>query len=205
MAFFEQRISDRFSYGAQGGPVFSTAVRQAQGGARFANQNWEFPLHRWSLAKSVETNEDFEEIRAFFYNVAGMFDGFRFKDASDYQATQDNSALEFITGSTWQLQRIYEIGSRTFVRNITKPVASPAAVVYRTRSAVVSVATASIATTTGIATISGHVSGDTYTWVGEFDVPVCFASDAMKAEVVSSHSDQYLIGWPSVEIEEIRL
>ena len=33
----------------------------------------------------------------------------------------------------------------------------------------------SIDTATGIATISGHVSGDTYNWAGEFDVPVTFS------------------------------
>ena len=31
----------------------------------------------------MKDETDFAEIRAFFYNVAGQFDGFRFKDWAD--------------------------------------------------------------------------------------------------------------------------
>jgi hypothetical protein len=50
------------------------------------------------------------------------------------------------------------------------------------------------------------VGGDTYTWAGEFDVPVCFTSDQMEAQIASRHpSGEYLVNWPSIELEEIRL
>jgi hypothetical protein len=110
----------------------------------------------------------------------------------------------FITGSTWQINRVYSIGSRSFVRPILKIADSPAAVIYRNRASVISVATSSVATSTGIATISGHVGGDTYTCVGQFDVPVRFGVDIMRAENVQSGAADFLMRWSAVPIIERR-
>lgn len=200
MAFLEQQLPPRISKGAQGGPLWSTQVSINSGGARSANQLWSAPLHRYNVAHSVRDNETFELLRAFFYIAAGRANGFRFKDWTDFQATQANSRLTNITGSTWQLQRVYAYGASEFLRDIVKPLAG--AVVYRTRSGVVSVAAASVSTTTGIATISGHVAGDTYTWVGEFDVPVAFVDD--KANWAALGTNLMLMEWPEIMLEEIR-
>jgi uncharacterized protein (TIGR02217 family) len=207
MAFFEQRFDERISYGARGGPVWKTTKALSFSGHRSVNRDYQMPLHRYQVAQAVKSNADFELVRAFFYNVYGAFDGFRFKDWSDFEATQANSRLTVQDGSPteWQLQRAYTVGARTFLRDITKPCASPAPVVYRTRAAVVSVASAVVSTTTGLASISGHVDGDTYTWVGEFDVPVAFADDMMEHEIVDDGGDDYLMRWPSIVLEEIRV
>jgi hypothetical protein len=66
------------------------------------------------------------------------------------------------------------------------------------------VASATVDTTTGLATIAGHVNGDTYTWVGEFDVPVAFADDNMEAEIIDNGGDEYLVAWRSIVVEEVR-
>jgi uncharacterized protein (TIGR02217 family) len=205
MAFLETpRFPVEISFGAVGGPVWSTTIVKTMGGARSTNRNWEFPLHRYNISQAIRTNEDFEAVRSFFFNVYGMADSFRFKDYADFRANQLNSRLTLITGATYQLERIYVTGARTLARPIYKPLSG--GIVYRTRASVVTTATASIDTTTGIATISGHVGGDTYTWSGEFDVPVSFSTDQMEAQIQNRHPNgEYLINWPSIELEEVRL
>lgn len=208
MAFFEHRFDERISFGARGGPRFKTTKVVTHSGKRWVNREWTYPLHRYQVAQAIKTNDDFELVRAFFYVVAGAYDGFRFKDWSDFEATLTNSRIVQTDGSPtlWQLARVYTVGAREFIRPIYKPCASPAPQVYRTRSGATTLATASVDTTTGIATISGHVSGDTYRWVGEFDVPVAFADDLMQHEIVDlGASNEYLMHWQSVELEELRL
>lgn len=210
MAFFEQQFDPRLSYGARGGPVWSTTKAKVQSGRRNANRNWSAPLHRYNVSHAVKTNDDFEAVRAFFYVVSGAYDGFRFKDWSDYEATRDNSALAFVAGNEWQMQRVYTVGSRSFARTITKPCASPAPVVWRRRSGVWSVVTpvgspTAIDYTTGRVSITGHLAGDVYAWVGQFDVPVAFESDEMEAEIVDQGDGEYLVRWPSIVLEEVRV
>lgn len=203
MAFFEERLDPCITFGARGGPVFNTQVSKVDSGFRSANKNWAFPLHRYDVSQGIKSNADFETVRAFFYNVSGQFDGFRFKDWADFEAVQTNTSLT-ASGSDWQMQRKYVRGARTFLRPIYKPVSGTASI-YRTRSSVVTTATATIDYATGLATITGHVGGDTYTWNGEFDVPVAFTSDVMEAEIVNRGRDGLLISWPSCQVEEIRL
>ncbi|MEO6710028.1 MAG: DUF2460 domain-containing protein [Planctomycetota bacterium] len=202
MSFFEERLPDCYSFGARGGPVFSTEVVRTAGGQRYANKNWLLPIHRYDISSGIKTRDDFEVLRAFFYNVAGQFDGFRFKDWADYQADRQPTVL--VSGAIYQMQRSYIRGIRTFKRTISKPV-SGTVIFYRTRAGVTSTISPTIDYTTGQVTVAGHVAGDAYTWSGEFDVPVAFTSDAMEREIVDKNAEGLLIGWPSVQIEEIRL
>jgi uncharacterized protein (TIGR02217 family) len=202
MSFFEQRLPERFSFGAKGGPAFSTEVVKTAGGQRYANKNWTMPLHMYDVSANVKTQTDFESIRAFFYNVSGQFDGFRFKDWADYQATSQ-PLTAIVTGSTYQMTRAYIFGTRTFSRPIYKPNAG--ASFTRTRSGVTSSISPSYSTTTGVVTVTGHVAGDTYAWSGEFDVPVAFTSDLCEASIDDKSAGQFVISWPDIQVQEIRL
>lgn len=202
MAFFEHRLSDAISRGSAGGPVWKTSKATLSDGRRAVNREWQAPLHRYDISYGIKTEDDFEEVRALFYNVYGAFDGFRFKDWADFRATKQNSTLTLISGSNWQLQRQYTVGARSFKRDIVKPLSG--AVVYRTRSGVESVAVAVVNETTGVAAITGHAGGDTYTWVGEFDVPVAFVDDALDNVEVTGNWQAILHGLPSIKLEEIR-
>lgn len=203
MSFFENRLPERLSFGARGGPAFSTEVVKTQGGQRSSNRNWLFPLHRFDVSHGVKSEEDFDEIRSFFYNVSGQFDGFRFKDWADYKANRQ--PLTTITlGTSYQLNRQYVRGSRTFNRPIYKPV-SGTIVVYRNGSVIAP----AVSTTTGVVSITGHTGGDFYTWSGEFDIPVAFTSDILETVIEnktgSGGTSDFLISWPSIQLEEIRL
>jgi uncharacterized protein (TIGR02217 family) len=204
MAFLEERIDPGITVGATGGPtnIGRTKVYLPNGRLQ---QNFaaSMPVHKYDVSHGIRTSADYDAIIAMFYVVNFTpYEGFRFKDWRDFKATQANSALTLITGSTWQLERVYRVALLTFHRKIRKPVASTV-VVYRTRSAVVSTASATIDYTTGIATVSGHVGGDTYTWTGEFDVPVTFTDDEWMADLESGPPNTFVTPH-SIKLEELK-
>lgn len=193
MSFFEQRFPERIRFGVVGGPRFSTQRTTAQNGFSAKQRNWMYPLHQWQLADAIKKESDFEAVRAFFYNVFGSFDGFRFRDWSDYRASASAGTGVIITrdDGAKQLARAYTFGARVFTRPISKPV--PGTVVL--------VGGGDVDDTTGI------VGGGTPTaWTGEFDVPVEFADDLMDVEVVNKHgaSGEYFLSWASLQLREIR-
>jgi uncharacterized protein (TIGR02217 family) len=209
MAFIESpRFPECISVGANGGPGFSTTKTYTRSGRRYANQNWEFPLQRYNIATPVRTNEDFEELRSFFYNVGGAFDGFRFKDPTDY--TDEDSLgnpqgiMTLVTGSTYQMVKRYVWGSNVANRQIKKPVAGSVSV-FRTRSGSTTDITGSstIDTTNGQVTVTGHISGDTYAWTGEFDVPVALVDDQAAWNYMGTSA--MLTDWPAIALEGLRL
>lgn len=205
MPFLEERLDPRIKFGVRGGPNWKTAKARTSGGQRFAVQVWEYPLHIYDLSQAVKTESDFEYCRAFFYNVAGAFEGFRFKDWSDYRVTIDSGQLALVAGSQYQAEKAYAIATRTYRRPIQKLVDGTVEV-FRIRAAVTSNITGSstVDASTGLVTVTGHVDGDTYRWAGEFDVPVAFVGDSMDAEIVN-RGKELLISWPSIQVEEIRL
>lgn len=203
MAFFEELFPECVSINMTGGPRFRTSKAYMPGGQRVVNKDDPYPLNEYSVAHPIRKSDEFEELRAFFYVVGGDGDGFRFKDWSDYVATQGNTSATLVSTGIYQLNRIYVFGARTFTRPIQKPVSGLQ--FYRTRSGSTTNITGSstIDTTNGRVTVTGHMSGDAYTWSGEFHVPVAFRDPAAVFRVLGGSS--MLTEWPSIELEEIRL
>ena len=205
MAFFEERMDTDLSFGARGGPVFSTAKAYSVSGRRMVNRQWAAPLHRYDVAPAIRSLADFETLRNFFYVVSGAFDGFRFKDWTDFM-DGGRGVLTLVSGSNYQMFKTYTRGSRTFNRKIGKPV-SGTVQIFRLRSSVETniTLTSSIDHTTGLVTVTGHAAGDTYRWTGEFDVPVAFQSDEFMSAIVDRGGDGFLIDPGQVMLEELRL
>lgn len=212
MAFYEQLFPPRISANMTGGPGFLVREANTVGGQRYTQRDDPYPIHEFQLAHPIRSGQDFEELRAFFWVIGGSADGFRFKDFSDFRATQQNTTLTLITGSTYQLCRTYAsaapagsawlTASRTFIRPIYKPVSGLK--VYRTRSGSTTDITGSstITTTNGRVVISGHMSGDTYTWEGEFHIPVAFMNPKAAFQVIGGSS--MLTEWPDIGLRETR-
>jgi uncharacterized protein (TIGR02217 family) len=205
LAFLEARIDVSVSIGMTSTPTVPGRVkRYTPAGGLSQNYTASLPIHRYDLSHGVKTNAQYQAILDLFYVVHFTpYMGFRLKDWRDYKLTQANSRLVFITGSTWQIHRLHTFGGAEFLRPIYKPRAG--VVVKRTRSAAVSTATATVDTATGIATISGHVEGDTYTAEGEFDVPVTFTDDEWGAEIIGNEALDTLVVGGQIKLEEIRL
>jgi len=201
MSFYEELFPVGISRNMQGGPAFLAMEANTIGGNRYTNLLDPYPLHEFSLAHPVRTREEFEELRAFFWVVRGI-DGFRFQDPSDYLATPANTSLTLISGTTWQLNRIYVSPGRTAIRPIYKPASGLK--VWRTRSGVTSdiTGTSTITTTNGQVVIESHMSGDTYTWSGEFHIPAAFAEPRALFRVLGGSS--MLTEWPDITIRETR-
>lgn len=199
MAFLEQRLSDAISRGSKGGPRTSRNKTYVQSGKLKQQFNWTRPLHRYDISFGIKTKEDFEEVRAFWMVVmfGGPYEGFRYKDWGDYQATTATGRLTLITGSTWQLKRRYTRGAASYDRTITKPVAGTVVVYDAGGTPLV----ATVDATTGIATVTGTPAS----WAGEFDVPVQFEDDELDAIGLDGTPDDELQELTSIVLEELVL
>lgn len=205
MAFFEERFPDSIAQGATGGPRFSTSKAVVTGGARSANKNWTAPLHEYNVAQGIKTVAQFDQVRQFFWVVDGDYDGFRFKDYADFRVGVDRGVLTLVSGANYQLGFTYAYGARSVVRRIQKPVPGTVSV-FRLRVGVTTdvTGTSTIDTTTGVVAITGHTLGDTYTWSGEFDVPVAFKEGVLDAKQIGQENSLYM-DWGAITLEEIRV
>ena len=204
LPFLATPIDDAVARGMQSTRVVVGRVKRYTATGRLT-QNYSSArlLHRFELSHGIKKLAQFEAIESLFFIVHGTpYCGFPVRDPKDFRLSQANSRLTFITGSTWQINRVYTYGSVDFLRPIQKP--EPGVVVKRTRSAVVSTATATVDTTTGIATISGHVEGDTYTCEGRFWVPVTFTDGEWSAECIGDVAELIIVSG-QIKLEEIRL
>jgi uncharacterized protein (TIGR02217 family) len=204
MAFLAERISDKVERGAKGGPMNNGRFKAYSAGGQLTQLfTWAQALHKWNVSHGIRTLTEFENIRALWWVVNFTpYEGFLFRDWTDYQATQTNSRLTLVTGSTYQMERLYKIGSIVYGRKIQKPCDTPTPIIYRTRSSVVTVVSGpTIDYTTGKVTISGHVAGDTYTWEGLFDIPVTFVNNEFPSEIELGTGSALIVTQP-IELEE---
>jgi uncharacterized protein (TIGR02217 family) len=191
MSFFETpRFDETISNGASGGPRFMTTTIVVDSGAEFRNGNWSFPLHEYDVAHGLKTQAQLDLLRALFWNARGKLHGFRFKDWSDFTTTVSTGVCTLISGDTYQLGKTYAYGAQSTTRTIKKPISGTLAIsgggVY------------TVDYTTGIVT---RVSGAAPTvWSGEFDVPVRFDTDAMKATIDSYNN----FSWGQIVLVELR-
>jgi uncharacterized protein (TIGR02217 family) len=204
--FLEARLAETVSAGAVGGPrITGRKKTYLPNGTLFQNFIATKAIHFYDLSPALRSAADFQTLLDAFYIVMlTPYVGFRFKDWRDFTATQANSRCTSIDGSTtlFQLQRVHTFGSITYLRDIKKPCASPAPVIKRTRASVVTTASATVDTTTGVATVAAHVGGDTYTWEGEFDVPVTFVDDEWTGSLEVSTSDLHVQA-AAIKLEEL--
>jgi uncharacterized protein (TIGR02217 family) len=205
MAFLEARLDARIERGAQGGPSNPGRQKAYLPNGRL-KQNFlaTMPKHYFDVSHGVRSRDDFQSVLDLWYVVNFTpYEGFRFRDWRDFRATQANTRLTNIAGNDWQLQRKHVFGGVEFLRKIVKPV-SGTVVVYRTRLGAVTTATVVVDSTTGVVTITGHVSGDTYTWTGEFDIPVTFVDDEWQGQL-EVHTDNLHVVSGSIKLEELML
>jgi uncharacterized protein (TIGR02217 family) len=211
MTFLERRIPTAVRrHGTGGGPTAKRRkVYNESGGLVQQIFLRSAPLHRYRFDFGNKKLEDAEAVRDFFYVVmfgapgGGGYEGFRARDWNDYELTQTKSRLVNISGTEWQIYRVYAAGAAEYLRKVKKTEAGTE-IIYRTRASVVSVATATVDEDTGIADISGHVGGDTYTCEANFDVPVTFESDDALANVaLDGNVEQILQSFGEIELEEL--
>lgn len=165
MSFIESpRFPEGIGYRSIGGPAFRTGVVETLSGREYRNSRWSQSLRRYDLAHGAKTQEELDELIAFFESVAvGRGNMFRFKDWADYAATIANGRLGTGVGDgtpSLQLVKVYASGANSRARDIQKPV-SGTVLCYRNASPITVGASAgniAISTTTGLVTFVADVS-----------------------------------------------
>lgn len=208
MAFIETpRFPERIAYGAMGGPEFDTTVVRAASGREARNQNWAYPRHAWDVSQGLNSQADFETLRAFFLAVGkGKKNGFRFKDWADFSAAHSGAGagvVSGITSTTFQLVKRYTSGAQTLDRIIRKPVA--AGFELKDSGTTLTLTTDyTLNATTGVVTTTAPRTAGNLTWAGDFDVPMRFDTDALRARIVSRNPATGLLHeWGEIPIVEL--
>jgi uncharacterized protein (TIGR02217 family) len=192
MAFIETpRFPESIGAGSQFGPGYSTSIARNAGGFEVNNQNWSMPLYQGNVIQGVRTQAELDDLLAFFHGVAGMHNGFRFKNFNDYQVVEGQGVLVAIDATHWQLYKKYTFAALQTLRKISKPVTGTVVLTGG--------GTYSVDSTTGIVTKSA--GADPTDWTGEFDFPVRFDIDQMLPQWISFE----LYDWTSIAIIELRL
>lgn len=198
MGFVETQFPTDISYGSSGGPEYATDVVASSSGFEQRNVNWEQARARYNVAHGVKTKAQLDILIAFFRARKGRAYGFRFKDWTDYQATETLGVGNGVQ-TQFQLIKRYTNGGVSEIRTIKKPV-SGSIQVYK--NAVLQTSGLSVDVTTGMITFStAPESGQVISASFQFDVPVRFDTDKLSASL-----DAYGIhSWQDIALVEVRL
>jgi uncharacterized protein (TIGR02217 family) len=174
MAFIEDRLLDKVSYGFQIGPLFDTRITTLRNGHERRNRNWDTFKWRGTAPYNRIRAEHHVLLLGAHLACGGAADSFRFKNWMDYRVTGQSLGNAPAGSTAVQLVRDYEtFGSTTHRRTITKPV-SGTVTVYQNGVA----KAGSTDTTTGLFTPdTAWTEGQPLTADFEYDIPMRFASD----------------------------
>lgn len=175
--FHDVRLPQDIEQGAMGGPAFYTNVTSISSGAEQRTVGWDRARLTWQLGYGIQNKEDYQTILAFFYARQGKAYGFRFKDFSDYQATDAQFGIGNATNRVFRLVKPYVSGSVSFDRIITHPVV--ATVSLKANGVAIDPSTYDVESFGIIRFHPGQAPANAavLTWTGEFDVPVRFDID----------------------------
>jgi uncharacterized protein (TIGR02217 family) len=157
--------------------------------------------HYYDVSHGVRSQADYMTVLGAFYAVMGNgYAGLLFRDEADHEASRTVAAklssCTLVTGSTYQLNRVYAFGAYSYVRAITRPLNNGALVVYDAGGTPL---TPTISYTTGTFTVA---SGTPATWAGEFLVPVAFSSNEWSATLEVHTQNLHLVNG-QIELEEV--
>jgi len=197
MSIHDVQFPPDISYGASGGPNYSTGIVTTQSKGEKRNQNWEKGWCSYNVAHGVKRQEQLDRLIAFFRARKGKAYGFRFKDWADYKGTTQVCAATEIPG-IYQLYKTYiDDAGYTESRKITRPVLGTVKVygdaVELTTGVTVDYATGKI--TVIVDPMPAVITADF-----EFDVPCRFDTDEMPVSIDSFNN----YSWNSIPVVEIR-
>jgi uncharacterized protein (TIGR02217 family) len=199
MSFVEVRLREDVERGAEGGPGFRTTVIPLASGHEQRNIDWEFERGEWDLAYGITDKVTYSEVLAFFRARRGRAIGFRFKDFVDYQLDEASQfAVGNGTATKFQLYKWYGGFGTGYRRPIQKPVTGTVGIYV---GGVLQPSGVSVNYTNGVVTFEAAPAGGAVISAdGEFDVPVRFNIDTLRANVVWENAASF----PNIPVIEIR-
>ena len=204
MSYLSTRFPIYVAPGPMGGPGWSTDIATLRSGDEQRNENWSRSRHEYEASTGIKTNLHFNQVGAHFRMARGRLHHFRFKDWADFAAARGEGAMAMLTSTTWQLYKAYgDVVGFIEYRKITRPVSGTLKV--WDNNVLQSV---TVNYETGIVTFSappsGSPSGSLLECQFEFDVPVRYDTDKLRATLVSYTPSQTLHAWASVPLVEHR-
>ena len=198
MSFEEIQFPSDISYGAVGGPVYSTDIVTTFSGHEQRNSNWQNARAKYNVASGVKTESQWQALIAFFRARRGKAVGFRFKDWGDYKAINQQIGVGNGSNKIFQLSKIYASGSAAVAREIKKPVSGTVKIYVNS----VLQGSPAINHTTGVVTlVTAPANGTIVTADFEFDVPVRFDTDELSLSLDSYDA----ANWSSIPLIEVRV
>lgn len=194
------RLPERIERGSQFGPAFRNVIQEAIAGNEQRYAQWAKCRGvgdlSYGLMVSSDPVGDFAAILAIWQAHRGSLYPFRFRDWSDYVATDEAFGTGDGEQTTFQLTKTYDPsqillntpGSLLYVRNIALLAAPP---VIKINDVVQTVTEDYTISAIGAVTfVTAPEEDDDLTWSGEFDVPVRFDTDQLpvivtKADIAS--------------------
>lgn len=180
--FIDHRLSLKVASGFVGAPQWSTTVSPLANGREKRNQNWQYPLQKYTASIHAFSDAERAEMLGLFYAAAGQWGAFRFSDRVDYIAAAQTIVVPAGTKTPVQLVKNYTFGPTTFSRPIQAPVSGTVALV----TGVTPIAGV-CDYATGLFTPTSNWPGTPVQWSGQFDVWVRFASDYVPFTAVMSN------------------
>jgi uncharacterized protein (TIGR02217 family) len=183
MAVDNARLPPEVEIGAQGGPLFKTTVLVAASGDEQRIPEWDTCRGEWDIGYGIRGKVLLLQVIAFFRAVLGKAFSFRFKDWGDFEATDENFGTGDGSTTQFPLKKTYSSFSdvpavvRSYVRLIKLPRTSGLVIKDNGTPTVLYTLLAGGIIQFNSAPANGHA----LTWTGEFDVPVRFDVDAIKA------------------------
>lgn len=194
MTFFATEIDVCPAFGWEGGPSIDVLIRTLRNKRERRNLRADLFQHSYTLPfQNVKDDVYLEEIKAAYLAMGGPLHTFLAKDFGDYRhgfAGNNYAPMAFGIGDgttqVFQLSKTYTFGAASYVRPITKPVAS-GLLIYRDGSIEGGVV---VSTLTGEATFAAPPGvGEVLAWLGEYRVPVRF-SDFMLPSTIDNRIRQ---------------
>ena len=112
MTFIDTRLPEDIERGASGGQGFSTTVTRTTSGQEFRNRRNARSLGSWDIGYGIQSKEDFSVVLAFFYNMFGKANSFRFKDHADFEIGNAGTNTPQTIGTGDTVQTVFPIVRR---------------------------------------------------------------------------------------------
>lgn len=130
--YINARFPEEIAVGAVGGPAFQNLVVRTDNAHEVRSAQWEVGRYKFDVSQLKRDPSEANKLRDLFYCAFGRRKSFRFKDWNDFEAV--NEDLKPTGAKTVQLIKTYTNGGVSYVRNIYKPVTSPAVTLRRNSS-----------------------------------------------------------------------
>jgi uncharacterized protein (TIGR02217 family) len=221
MAFFEVEFPRQISFSSTGGSAWNTTINEGFSGFEQRNRNWANSRAKFQIHLAGKAQTYFAQVYAFYLNVGGMADAFRFYWPLDCSATaQPIYTSTGLTNPVVQLVKTYTTGSRTYTRTIKKPITGSVTdfqgntlpntlKIYDNATLKTLTTHYTVDNATGLVSFLYTITtGNIITADFQFHYPVRFNVDDMtNAQILDSDliDGKGLVTWSQVDLMEVRL